>query len=423
MLCVKPADARHHVLFIAYCYPPSLEAGAKRAAGFHRFLPEWGYRSTLITIEPSTTDETIEKDVIRVQPAGYRRNLARIASGTPSAPTRLLGRLYKEVADIPDGYGSFFTPACAAAVETARRDPVSAIVATSSPYTSLRIGCALSRRLGVPWIADLRDLWTGYHFGYPHGRIRRLIDKWLERRWLATARHVITATAGFSAELEREGLFLPTSTIYNGFLEQPAYHPPSPGPFRILFLGRLYEGVDHTPQPFFEALSLLRRDSARLFEGIQVEFFGTANKEFWNLRSQFGLGETVKHGGQVSAARAREEACGADLLLVLLPDNPGQRAVIPTKVFDYAATRRPVMFVGPEGECADLIREAQLGRAFRLRDVRPIAEWLGELAAEKKMGTTTLWGDTQKVAGFHYRCRAKDLAHELDVAIGEPDGR
>jgi glycosyltransferase involved in cell wall biosynthesis len=409
-------STKGHVLLIAYFYPPSSEAGAKRAEGFHRFLPEWGYRSTLITIGPGTSDEAMERNVVRVHRSGYRQGLAKVASRKPSSTVRSLIRLYKEIADVPDGYRGFFAPACSAGLEVAQRDPVNAIIATSTPYTALRVGSALSRRLGVPWIADLRDLWTGSHYGYAYSRVRLLVDKWLERRWLNSAARIVTATRGFSRQLAETGF--PSSTIYNGFLEQPTYRPAAPGPFRIAFLGRLYEGVGHSPLPFFEALCQLRRDSTSLFDSVRVEFFGTVNDEFLELRRTLRLEDVVHSMGQVPAARAREEASAADLLLVLLADRPDQEVQVPTKVFDYAATQRPILFLGPEGEGAEIVRDAHLGRTFRATDVAGMARWVGELVSSKKTGASVPWGNAEKVAGFHYRCRAKDLARELDSVIG-----
>lgn len=409
-------STKGHVLLVAYFYPPSSEAGAKRAEGFHRFLPEWGYRCTLITVPPPTDDETLERNVVRVHQTGYRQGLAKVASRKANPILRRLIKLYKEVADVPDGYRGFFAPAVAAGLEVAHRDPVNAVIATSGPFTSLRIGSALSRQLGVPWIADLRDLWTESHYGYPHNRLRLLVDRGLERRWLNSAGRIVTATKGFSRQLAAKGFA--NSTIYNGFLEKPPYRPTQPGPFRIAFLGRLYEGVGHSPLPFFEALVRLRRDSASLFASVRVEFFGAVNTEFLELRQKLGLEEAVHAMGQVPAARAREEASAADLLLVLLADRPDQEVQVPTKLFDYAATARPVLFLGPDGEGAAIVRDAQLGRTFRATDIDGMSQWIGDLVHHKETGASVPWGDPEKVAGFHYRSRAGDLASQLESVTG-----
>ncbi|MEO8358622.1 MAG: hypothetical protein ABI672_01220 [Vicinamibacteria bacterium] len=418
-------SSKGHVLLIAYYYPPSFEAGAKRAEGFHRFLAEWGYRSTVITIGPATTDEAVEEGVVRIQKGGYRQGLAKLAAKRPNAFIRYAGGLYKRLTDIPDGYRGFFGPACDAAVEIARRDPFSAIVATSSPFTALHIGAALSKRLAVPWIADLRDLWTTNHFGYPFGRLRRMVDVTLERRWLNTASRIVTATHGLSTNLKNAGFVFQGSTIYNGYLNKPTLRPFEAGPFQMKFLGRLYEGFGHTPGPFFEAICAIRQNSPDLFAAMKIEFFGYANQEFWDLSRKLGLEGRVIHRGLISPDEALVEASTADLLLVFLPDKESQAVTVPTKLFDYATTRRPILFVGPQGEGADLVRTARLGRAFRSNEVAGIAAWIMELAAAKEAGRSELWGDEAQVSRFHYRWRAQDLAREIDAlgSPGQPGGR
>ena len=413
------STSKGHVLLIAYYYPPSNEAGAKRAEGFHRFLPEWGYRSTLITIGPETGNAALDDNVVRVQQAGYRQSLAGVATKKPGPLMSRLIRLYKLAADIPDGYRGFFSPACAAAAAIAARDPISAIIASSSPYTSLRIGSTLSRRLGVPWVADLRDLWTANQFGYPFGKLRRQVDAHLERRWLKTAGRVVTATRGLSVNLKSAGFRFDGSTVYNGFLDQAPYRPVEEGPFRIRFLGRLYSGVGHTPKAFFDALDLIRGHSPRLFEALEVEFFGHVNQEFWDEVKAGHLENKVLYRGQVSAMAAIQKAAAASLLLVLLPDTPAQAVTIPTKLFDYAATRRPVLFVGPAGEGADLVEAARLGRAFRSTEAAGMAQWIVELAADKAAGQLGKWGAEEQVAQFHYRWRARDMAQELDALLNQ----
>src|SRR5262245_12026618 len=171
------------VLFVAYYFQPSVDAGAKRAEGFFKHLPEHGYDRVLITVAEGnylTAPGAVAADaagVVRVREKRLvpRGSSARAAAEPPRAPGPLAGalkRVFRELVYVPDGYRGFYGPACRAALELIGRRPVDVILTTSSPYTSLRIGHQLSRRTGIPWVADFRDLWIENHLGYPYSPAR-----------------------------------------------------------------------------------------------------------------------------------------------------------------------------------------------------------------------------------------------------------
>jgi glycosyltransferase involved in cell wall biosynthesis len=419
------------VLFITYYYPPSVDAGAKRAEGFARYLPEHGYDPIVLTVCDGNYQvagpgpATEPASVVRVPERTFLPSRARAAPGdgvlprAPSALARLLRRLYREAFHHPDAYWGFHGPALRRALQIIERQQVDVVLTTSSPFTLLRTGHALRARTRLPWVADLRDLWVHSHFGYPHSRLRRLIDARLERRWLTAASRITTATEGLLDVLRATGYAgLPMECVHNGFFDPPPEErEPSPGPeLRLCYTGTLHERGGHTVEPLLQALAALRPTAVR------AAFYGAVNTDFAAQVARHGLEDSVVYAGRLTREDAQRRQQEADVLLVLVPDTPEQRVTLPSKTFDYLAARRAILAMVPlAGESAALLRRLGVTRVFAPGDVAGITRALAEMGEMKRRtGHVAPEADPAAVAAFHYRNLAGRLARVLDAAVAAP---
>jgi hypothetical protein len=71
-----------------------------------------------------------------------------------------------------------------------------------------------------------------------------------------------------------------------------------------------------------------------------------------------------------------ELAATADMLLLLLDDQPGAERVVPAKLFEYLALGKPILAIGPEGETRELLRHHGQAAAFRPAEIERLARWL-----------------------------------------------
>jgi hypothetical protein len=278
----------------------------------------------------------------------------------------------------------------------------------------------LRSRTGLPWVADLRDLWIQNQLGYPLSSLRKLIDVRLERRWLSTASRITTASEGMVALLGRAGYAgIPMTCVYNGYLDPLALGPgagASCGGLRVCHTGTLY-GRDYTAEPFFAALARLRQiEPAAVAE---VRFYGAVDATFPSQVARFGLADVVSFGGRLTGEHAVCVQRESDVLLLLLPDNPNTQATVLSKTFDYLAARRAILGVLPEtGENALVLRAVGVKRVFSPRDADGIANALSEMAALKRqLGLVPPEADAERVRAFHYGELAGVLARELDAAV------
>jgi glycosyltransferase involved in cell wall biosynthesis len=333
---------------------------------------------------------------------------------------RLARRLHHEIVYVPDGYRGFYRPACEHAEALIRRHRPDLLFTMSSPYTALRIGHALKARTGIPWVADLRDLWLDNHFGYPYSAPRRLLDAWLEARWLASADCVTTATRGLAAALRARHPRTRVECVYNGFGEPDGASVPAPasegGAFRIVFTGKLYEDPRHSVQPLLQALQLLRSRPGGL-QDLTVEFVGVVNREFHEALRTADLDRVVRWTGLVGPSEAIRKQRAADLLLVLIPED--QVVSVPTKLFDYLGTGRPVLLIGPpQGEAAGILRSVGAGRAFASAASAAIADYVADRMRRKREGDSALPPvDPQALGAFTFRAVTARLAGLFDSVL------
>ncbi|MFO0972212.1 MAG: glycosyltransferase [Phycisphaerae bacterium] len=233
----------------------------------------------------------------------------------------------------------------------ARGRNVRVVVTSGPPHSVHAVGLHLKRRLGLPWIADLRDPITS-NFGYRPAH--RLADAWwrrLERAIVGSADRVVVTCDALAADLaqrhapRRAERFV---TITNGHdpVDAPPRAAPPPADFGLSYVGALYRG-----QPIEPVLCGCRRFLAEhpsLTGRFRLRITGSISAG--ERRAILPVdGEYLVHQPYRTHAVAVAEMHAAAALLLVVPDHPGGRLCIPAKTFEYLATDRPVLALVPQG--------------------------------------------------------------------------
>jgi hypothetical protein len=115
----------------------------------------------------------------------------------------------------------------------------------------------------------------------------------------------------------------------------------------------------------------------------------------------------LKREPPVSHEACLQQMKEADALLVIQPDSPLQ---IPRKIYEYIATRRPLLLIGGEGATANLVRRHCLGIACSNNE-----EEIRRLVLDVIEGRTKLLSPAQQeIDRFNYRNLTAELARVLD---------
>lgn len=253
------------------------------------------------------------------------------------------------------------------ALETARSHLASNhydALLSSSPFpTNHIIAHELKKKYSIPWCADFRDPWTQNHtYNFP--LIRKFFEERLEKRILKTANAIVAATPEYSAKQSRL-LERKIETIPNGF--DPEQYPYKPLPlldqqFSITYTGTIYPEKQN-PLPFLDALQSLVREHRIDTTMLRVTFYGKGNQWLSEEIEKRKLAVCVDTPGLIPREQAIIKQRSSQVLLVLGWEDPKNKGVYPSKLFEYLGARRPILIAGGSNkeEIKNLVRNASAG--------------------------------------------------------------
>ena len=338
----------------------------------------------------------------------------RVTQKAPSSLRHWLSRAYRSVTELPDPSIGWYPWAVRAGLRLAKGWMPDLIYGTAPPHSTHLVARRLSRRLGVPWVAELRDLWTDdpYYHHPPQPRWRAALERRMEAWALAQASGFVAVTEG-AAERLRTRFEQPVTVVMNGFdpadFDDSEVGPraASAEPLQLVYTGTLYAGR-RDPSLLFQALALEKSLEGR----IHVSFYGADQHIVHTLAQRFGVGDVVTVYPTVPRKQALRVQQQADVLLLLTWPDVAEQGVIPAKVFDYIGARHPILAVGNEnGEAAQIIKRHHFGMASG--SPTEIAATLMNLCQQKAKGVLASQADADAHILFQ---RSHQFAH-LDAFL------
>jgi glycosyltransferase involved in cell wall biosynthesis len=409
------------VLLIAHGFPPTGGSGSNRALAFARYLPMSGWAPIVLTPEvrvAANRDDALLAEVprhvrvVRTRSREAGPTVARAAAVTtvssrPSALRRQLGHL-KRFPDAHAGWLPF-------AVRAALREDFDVIYSSSGPFTSHLVGLAVRRLTGKPWVAELRDGWYEWNRAvfpdYPSWR--GVLERRLEGAVIRGADRVVLVTERMARAFRRQYADLPAghfAVVSNGFdpAQRPAPQARSDG-FEVIHAGALYYG--RSLEGFMSGAERAVDADPALGGAFRLTLLGTLDATARAEVARHALGDRVQFRGYVDHAASLAAMRGASLLLLIANTTVGAEATVPGKLFEYLASRRPVLAIVPslESSTADVLALTGAGWAARADDPERIACAIGEAFRGRQPR-----GDERALARFDRRILSGQLAAVLD---------
>ncbi len=399
------------VLLIIYYWPPSGGAGVQRCLKMVKYLRDFGWEPIVYTAENAhypILDESLFKDIPEGQVVVkhpiwepynlYKRFIgqkkgARVYSGflsenkKPSITQRLSvwirGNFF-----IPDARKFWIKPSVAFLSNYLKENPVDAIISSGPPHSTHLIARGVKRALNIPWIADFRDPWTNIDF-YDQLNLTKWADnqhKRMEKSVLKEADQVVTVSWSWQKEFEALS-GRKVQVITNGFdhadFEFEREAPDSS--FSFNHIG--YLNTDRNPEHLWRAFGELCEEIPGMKRQLSLRFIGKTDFLTFQQLEQYGLSDCIEKVDYMPHKKVVKTLVQSQILLLLLNNTPNVMGVIPGKIFEYLAARRPILAIGPEnGDSARIIQETGRGTVCDFEDFGKMKREIFKLYQRFKKG-------------------------------------
>jgi glycosyltransferase involved in cell wall biosynthesis len=361
------ASALRNVLMLTYDFPPCRTPGAAvRTVKFVRYLPEFGWRPTVVC-RADRPDAGVRSD------------------GVIAVPTPFPERLSYQAA-------AWVWAACALRVarRLLRGGGFDLLYASGPPFPHVLAAAHVSRARSIPLVVDFRDAWSLDPFedgAWPKRVAKRALCRWayptFERRIFDAADAIVSNTPSMAAAYGprvREG-GAAHALVPNGF-DGADFGPAdrrraATDPVTFLHCGRFGGVAGRSADTLLRALGRAAETGRR----VRLRCLGDASATLERAVRRHGVTELVELAPAVAHDAAIEEIRRADVLVLFQAGGRGPVTPVAGKTFEYVRSGRPVLGIVPSGDNHALVEQhAAIHRLVSPGDPAAVAAAMCELA-------------------------------------------
>ncbi len=425
------------VLIVTYFFFQKEVTASVRLNGLVKYLPEYGWEATVLTIKCNNVDHGNEVDSQKIIETDYvdpRWKWKQILGLNPEKELKeqlglpkykpkkglidAAARIWSEIFLYPDAEIRWYKPAIDAGTSILNREPFDIIFSSSSPVTSHLIASYLSEKYNIPWIADFRDPWTWSHL-YQYSKIREFWERRLEMRTISSAKALTTVSQPLVDKLSIIHEGKKVYSIPNGF-DPDIINTGSQvsEKFTICYTGSVHK-MHQDPEILFEAVKQLIKEAKIDQEDIVIDFYGRDEGWLQYDIEKHGLTDIIRVHGMVPRDTALRNQRKSQILLLLTWNDPHEKGIYTGKVFEYLAAKRPILALGLNGgDVIDLIQQTNVGVfASSVAEVKEtLLKWYYEY---KSSGVVDYSGIQSEINKYSHREMVKKFAEVLDENLDQ----
>ncbi len=434
------------VLVITYYWPPTGGSGVQRWVKFARYLPSEGWQPVIYTPENPeqlAVDHSLEKEIpeeaeiikthITEPYELYKKFLRRSGHGKEAVEVNPVNAQNKSLAQKvamwvrgnffrPDPRCMWIRPSVKYLKKYLEEHPVDLIVSTGPPQSMHLIGRRLAKETGLPWIADFRDPWTKI-FYFKHLSMTRATERWhhkMEKKVLDDATVVVAVSPLVQKEFQ-EVTKTPVELITNGFDEsdypETNASESAGGPdkdFTVTHTGLF--AADGNPTVLWDVLAEKCTEDSDFRKHLKIKLIGKTDIQIIRSIKDAGLKDNLIDLGYQPHEVAVDEQRKASLLILPLRKEPEYKAVLPGKLFEYIASRRPVLGIGqPDGAMAMIMDSTKTGTVLDWNDREAVGRFIDRCWCDHCKGTLTVEGTY--ISQFTRRNLTRRMAELFDRIV------
>jgi hypothetical protein len=406
------------VFYIAYEFPPLNNGGVLRSAKFTKYLPDFGIRPIVFTLNPSDysnvfkeylTDEKLIKElpkeieIINVSTNGVK---------THSSLSKFFSIVRRDT--------SHWQPSLKEEIKKAIKTyQPKAIIVSAPPFSLITFTRKLAKKLKLPYIVDMRDAWSLWNLSPYRTWFHYCFTKTEEKKCLKGARAIIATSQQTINDFQLQHPSISKSSynlITNGYdedIKDWELDSRNNKKFRIGYVGSFYYSPEarkqmfaswkkkkphqwlnyvprkedwlyRSPYFFFKAVSKLITDNQHLKEKIEICFAGHKPNWFDSMVKEHSLCKIVKHIGTLTLTDSVifQKSCDA-LLLTSAKIIGGEDYSIAGKTFEYFAARKPIIAFVTNGAQKNLLIDSGLALICNPDDTNESTVLLQKLLTNK----------------------------------------
>lgn len=373
-------------LIITYYWPPAGGPGVQRWLKFVKYLPEFNFQPivyipenpTYPIIDKGLESEVSEKTIILknkiFEPYGLasffgKNKTKKISSGIiPNQKKQsflektllwVRGNLF-----IPDARFLWVKPSVKYLKKYIEENNIDTIVTSGPPHSLHLIGLQLKKDLNIKWFADFRDPWTtiGYHKALKLSSSTEKKHKALEKEVLNSADTIIVTSNTTKTEFQAI-TSKPIEVITNGYDVEKIEKQTLDEKFTLAHIGSFLS--ERNPTILWQALQELVTENADFKKDFRLKLIGATSQEILDTIAEFKLNDYVQNLGYVSHQEAVEHQRKSQVLLLIEINSTATKSIIPGKLFEYMASERPIIAIGPkDSDFAEIITATNTGVFF-----------------------------------------------------------
>jgi hypothetical protein len=444
------------VLYICQYYAPSTAAAGLRAERFVNALVRSGIRVIVVTQgqTPSVEERCPNLVVVRINSSG------RLPGDIPEESRRRWPAW--RMLPGPDPTPRYAIGTYQASQWAVDRYQPQAIIASGPPFSLMAVASEVSRQSGRPLILEFRDAWYSAMPWPYRSSLRKTLARYWERRCVRQASKIITVTTAcrnILAQTYGDEIAGRIETIRHGFEDTHAlgslneseqknlnsifekiYSAPRSNPgeqtFTLAYTGqlrgidvvnmgrgrRMIQRLDHlarhvalgatfcenlilewmSPDRLIAALGVLAKKSPDFRRDLRLVFVGQQFDPIDKWSRQANLADNVFQLGRLSPGQTRRVLLRADLLILTLYGikNNDYHWCVPSKVYDYLSTGKPILNLTPPGEANDMVNRAGVAYNAGPDDIAEIAGVIEKLYQQHRGGGISVQPDWDFIRRF-----------------------
>ena len=391
------------ILILTYYWPPGSGPGVQRWLKMSHELCEPGHEVTVVTVADGAYPSMDESLVSEVD------SRVRVIRTATREPFRLFNRLRgKKGKEIPVGLtgikessspiqrfaiwlrANYFIPdarkgwrpyAIRAIEDILKENELDVIITSGPPHSLHKVGQHFQMNHGMKWVADFRDPWVNIHYHelMPMSPKAKAKHQHMEDEVLQKADLVTVVSPGMEREFRDRANDI--RIIYNGY-DQEDFDAVSTevdeGVFSISYVGNLKP--NQNVEAFWTALVDCCAVSEAFRTKMRLRLIGRKDPGLVQRLEQMlppGALEDIPYLEHQEAVHAM---CRSSVLLFIIPKAKDNQAILTGKLFEYLASGRPMLSIGPvDGDAAHILEHTGAGKMLDYANGRGMRERLLEL--------------------------------------------